>query len=84
MKQVSLCIPCFQAADQLIDLVAGARRQTFPFAEIVVYDDGSRDNTEESRSHARHSLHSVESKLRRWLCAESTAGGCSVSAHPFP
>ena len=45
--EISLCVPCYQAADQLPDLITGARRQTHPFAEIVVYDDGGSDNTEE-------------------------------------
>ena len=42
---VSLLVPCYNAAAHLPSLVASARAQHTPFAEILFYDDGSTDDT---------------------------------------
>ncbi len=43
--QVSLLIPCFNAAGFLPRLADCIKAQTCPFAEVVAYDDGSTDDT---------------------------------------
>jgi glycosyltransferase involved in cell wall biosynthesis len=45
MTDVTLAIPCYNAADYLPQLLDCARQQTIPFAEILCYDDGSIDAT---------------------------------------
>ena len=48
MKQsIALCIPAFNAANDLPQLLDSARRQDQPFDEILVYDDASQDGTAE-------------------------------------
>lgn len=42
---VALLIPCYNCGAFLGDVIAGARRQTLPFAEIIVCDDGSQDDS---------------------------------------
>ena len=45
MNQISLLIPCYNAARYLPRLMETVRAQTYPFAEILCYDDGSNDST---------------------------------------
>lgn len=45
--RVSLLVPCHNAARFLPDLIKGARHQVVPFAEMLLYDDGSDDNSSE-------------------------------------
>src|SRR5262245_32551717 len=42
---LALCIPGFNAGRHLPRLLSSARAQTSPFDEILVYDDGSTDDT---------------------------------------
>lgn len=42
---LALCVPAYNAAWCLPTLLDGARRQTVPFDEVVVYDDCSSDDT---------------------------------------
>jgi len=42
---IALCIPAFNAAGQLPRLLGSARAQSVPFAEILVHDDASTDDT---------------------------------------
>ena len=44
-QTLALCVPAFNAARQLPRLLAAAQGQTVPFDEILVYDDGSADDT---------------------------------------
>jgi glycosyltransferase involved in cell wall biosynthesis len=46
-KNISLLIPTYNAEHHLPNLIADARAQTAPFAEILVYDDKSTDRTVE-------------------------------------
>jgi glycosyltransferase involved in cell wall biosynthesis len=43
--EISLLIPCYNAAEFLPTLLDQARQQTRPFREILVYDDGSTDDS---------------------------------------
>lgn len=45
MFQVSLYIPCYNAAKFLGRCIEGVRRQTYPVAELFIVDDGSTDST---------------------------------------
>jgi cellulose synthase/poly-beta-1,6-N-acetylglucosamine synthase-like glycosyltransferase len=47
---VSLYIPCYNAERYLARTLEAALRQTHPFDEILVIDDGSRDHTREIAS----------------------------------
>lgn len=42
---VSVVIPCYNQAHYLGEAIESARRQTHPDVEIIVVDDGSKDNT---------------------------------------
>jgi glycosyltransferase involved in cell wall biosynthesis len=46
-RGIALLLPCYDAAEFLPNIIAEARAQTVPFAEIICYDDASRDNTRE-------------------------------------
>ncbi|MBW0001624.1 MAG: glycosyltransferase family 2 protein [Verrucomicrobia bacterium] len=43
--RVALLLPAYNSAAYLPEMVAQARQQTVPFAEIICYDDASRDDT---------------------------------------
>lgn len=45
---VSVIIPTFNRADLLIDSLVSIDNQTYPNIEVIIVDDGSSDNTEES------------------------------------
>jgi Glycosyl transferase family 2 len=45
--RVSICIPCFNAAQWIAQAVQSALDQTWPNTEIIVVDDGSTDNSVE-------------------------------------
>jgi glycosyltransferase involved in cell wall biosynthesis len=45
MAEITLLIPCYNAAAFLPRLLASVRALTQPFAAILCYDDGSRDDT---------------------------------------
>ena len=42
---VSVVIPCYDQAEYLGDAIESALDQSYPHVEVVVVDDGSRDNT---------------------------------------
>jgi glycosyltransferase involved in cell wall biosynthesis len=42
---ISLLIPCYNAAEHLPRLIATARAQTLPYQQILCYDDASTDST---------------------------------------
>jgi glycosyltransferase involved in cell wall biosynthesis len=42
---VSILIPAFNAAEWIADTVRSALQQTWPRKEIIIVDDGSRDET---------------------------------------
>jgi len=44
---ISICIPTYNRADLIVDTLDSVITQTYKNFEIVVYDDGSTDNTEE-------------------------------------
>ena len=44
---ISAIIPAYNSADFIADAVASMRAQTHPVDEIIIVDDGSRDNTRE-------------------------------------
>lgn len=44
---VSVCIPCYNAAQHLDECVESVLRQTYPNVEVVLFDDKSRDGTVE-------------------------------------
>lgn len=50
MRKVSLYIPCYNAERYLARTIEGALRQTYPFDEILIIDDGSKDRTREIAS----------------------------------
>jgi glycosyltransferase involved in cell wall biosynthesis len=50
LPEVALLIPAYNSAKTLPNLLEDAHRQTHPFAEIIVYDDGSNDATSEIAS----------------------------------
>jgi glycosyltransferase involved in cell wall biosynthesis len=45
LPKVTLLIPCYNSAEKLPYLLQDALRQTVPFYEIIIYDDGSSDDT---------------------------------------
>lgn len=44
---VSIVIPTYNRADLLQEAIDSALRQTYPYKEVIVIDDGSTDNTKE-------------------------------------
>lgn len=47
MPQVSVIIPSYNRADMVLDAVRSVQAQTFSDWELIVVDDGSKDNTRE-------------------------------------
>ncbi len=47
VQPVSLLVPCYNAEPFLPALATAVERQTVPFGEVLLYDDGSRDRTVE-------------------------------------
>ena len=47
MPRVSVVIPCYNQASYLADAIESALGQTLPDVEVIVVDDGSRDETGE-------------------------------------
>lgn len=45
MKEVSLYIPCYNAAETISYCLKGVFKQTYPLKEVVVVDDASKDET---------------------------------------
>lgn len=45
MKEVSLYIPCFNAAQYLDRAIPAVMEQTYPIKEVLIIDDGSNDDT---------------------------------------
>jgi glycosyltransferase involved in cell wall biosynthesis len=45
LKQISLYLPCFNAAQFLPRVLPAVMAQTHPLAEVIVVDDGSTDDT---------------------------------------
>ena len=60
---VSLLIPAYNAESWLSDLLTDAANQTLPFAEIVVYDDASTDQTSEAA--ARFAVKVIRGEINR-------------------
>jgi glycosyltransferase involved in cell wall biosynthesis len=42
---VSVIIPTYNRADYVVDAIRSAKAQTYPLTQIIVVDDGSRDDT---------------------------------------
>ncbi len=42
---ISLCIPAYNASSFLPELFESIKKQKIPFDEVILYDDGSTDNT---------------------------------------
>jgi GT2 family glycosyltransferase len=45
MNEITLLVPCYNAAPFLERLMASVREQTMPFTRIICYDDASSDDT---------------------------------------
>ena len=70
--KVSLYIPCFNAERYVARTLEGALRQTYPFDEILVIDDGSGDRTREIAS--RYPVRVVSHERNRGLAAARNTG----------
>lgn len=44
---VSIIIPTYNRADRVVEAIQSALRQTYPYKQIIVVDDGSQDKTRE-------------------------------------
>ncbi|GEM_PF-481366 len=45
--RISVCIPCYNLGELLIETVKSVQAQSFPVHEIILVNDGSTDNTHE-------------------------------------
>lgn len=70
--KASLYIPCYNAERYLARTLEGALRQTCPFDEILVIDDGSCDRTAEIAS--RYPVRILRHKQNRGLAAARNTG----------
>jgi glycosyltransferase involved in cell wall biosynthesis len=70
--KVSLYIPCYNAERYIARALEGALRQTHPFDEILVIDDGSRDRTREIAS--RYPVRILSHEQNRGLAAARNTG----------
>jgi cellulose synthase/poly-beta-1,6-N-acetylglucosamine synthase-like glycosyltransferase len=72
IPKVSLYIPCYNAERYLERTLKGALHQTCPFDEILVIDDGSRDQTREIAS--RYPVQILSHERNRGLAAARNTG----------
>lgn len=47
LKKITVIIPCFNVDRYLLDCLTSVQKQTYPFLEIMLIDDGSTDKTPE-------------------------------------
>lgn len=68
MGLVSIVIPTYNRADLLRDAIDSALRQTYPEKEVIVVDDGSKDNTREICTKYGEKIHEIlisDEEMRR-------------------
>lgn len=65
MTNVSVIIPTWNRAEQLIKAIESALTQTLPVLEVLVCDDGSTDNTLQT-------IKSIKDKRVKWLPGKHT------------
>jgi len=68
--KVSVIIPCYNAAQYVSETLASLRRQTWPDLEVIVVDDGSRDDSARQNSIAGQNVHHGDSDTRTRYSAE--------------
>jgi GT2 family glycosyltransferase len=72
IPKVSVYIPCYNVANYLAPVLEGALQQTLPPDEILVIDDGSKDQTCEIA--ARYPVTIVRHERNRGLAAARNTG----------
>jgi glycosyltransferase involved in cell wall biosynthesis len=71
---VSILIPTYNAQEWIGDTIASALAQTWPRKEIIIVDDGSKDNSLDiARRYASKSVHVVSQENQGAAAARNTA-----------
>jgi len=72
MKKVSLYIPCFNAEKHIEKCIESVLRQTYPFDEILIIDDGCTDKTIEKAS--KYNIEILKNKENKGLAFSRNKG----------
>jgi len=76
---VSAVIPCYNGGQYLADTIRGIKSQTIPFAEILVVDDGSSDDT--CKVAADNGCFVLRHSRNRGLAAARNTGIANARSH---
>ena len=81
MKQVSVIIPTFNRAEKLLRAVSSVFDQTYSDFELIVVDDGSRDNTYEVLAPFKGKLNVIRHLKNMGVSAARNSGIKASKSH---
>ena len=81
LPKVSIIIPTYNRAALLLKALESAKAQTYPNIEIIVVNDGSTDNTEETLAPYMDEIHYIKQENQGCAAAKNT--GLSYATGEF-
>lgn len=82
VPQISVIMPCYNSAATILDAIASVRAQTFAAWELIIIDDGSRDDSAAvARSVADPRIHVLAQENRGSAAARNTGLAAARGAY---